>query len=119
MSYEYDNRNGRRNTGRGQPPPSWGGWGRGPQQPQRDYPPYPPYQQGGWSGPQPTYDEGPQYAFQIGQMVRHKATGTELSVIRYGREQLECRMPDLSSNWFYPHELEPIVANDPPHEEKK
>lgn len=111
----YDNRNGGRNNNR-QRPYNGGGWGSPPPGYRDDRPPYPPYQSGGWSGPQPCYDQGPQYPFEIGQMVRHKATGTELSVIRFGREQLECRMPDLSSNWFYPHELEPIVAEGGPND---
>ena len=46
--------------------------------------------------------------YEINQPVKHVATGTRLTVIRYGREQVECRKPDLSSEWFYLYELEPI-----------
>lgn len=51
----------------------------------------------------------PNIPFEIGQKVIHTATGLELSVIRFGREQVECRKPDLSSAWFYAYELEPIA----------
>ena len=60
-----------------------GGYGRG------DYPPR---------------EECP---FSIGQKLRHKYTGTELFMIREGREQIECRTPDMRTEWFYIHELEP------------
>ena len=46
--------------------------------------------------------------YEINQPVRHIATGVKLTVIRYGREQIECRKPDLSAEWFYLYELEPI-----------
>ena len=46
--------------------------------------------------------------YEINQPVRHVATGIKLTVIRYGREQVECRKPDLSSEWFYLYELEPF-----------
>lgn len=46
--------------------------------------------------------------YEVGQMVRHCATNTELLVVRIGREQVECRLPDLTSQWFYVHEIEPI-----------
>ena len=42
----------------------------------------------------------------------HTATGMELSVVRFGREQLECRKPDLSTVWLYEYELEPVTGND-------
>ena len=44
--------------------------------------------------------------FKINQAVRHIGTGAKLIVIRYGREQVECRKPDLSSDYFYIYELE-------------
>lgn len=47
--------------------------------------------------------------FEINQPVRHIATGIRLVVIKYGREQVECRKPDLSSDYFYLYELEPIT----------
>ena len=59
------------------------------------------------------YEPAPPIPFELGQMVRHRATGTELSVIRIGREQVECRMPDLTSAWFYVHELEPMDNGAP------
>lgn len=50
--------------------------------------------------------------FSINQPVKHIATGVKLSVIRIGREQIECRKPDLSSEWFYEYELEPIAEGN-------
>lgn len=60
-------------------------------------------------GYQPQQDpfQNPGFPFDIGQVVIHKATKEELTVIRFGREQIECRLPNLSSEWFYVHELEP------------
>ena len=49
------------------------------------------------------------FKFDIGQKVLHIATGTELSVIGFGREQIECRKPDLNTVWVYEHEIEPIT----------
>lgn len=46
--------------------------------------------------------------YEINQPVRHIATGTRLIVINYGREQIECRKPDLTAEYFYEYELEPI-----------
>ena len=46
--------------------------------------------------------------FEINEPVIHVATGIKLTVIRYGREQVECRKPDLSSEWFYLYELQPL-----------
>lgn len=81
-----------------------GGWGRG----------------GGWdNGYGGGYDRNSdrRFRFEIGEKVIHAASGLELSVISYGREQLECRKPDLTTGWFYEHELEPISngsANNAP-----
>lgn len=50
--------------------------------------------------------------YQINQAVRHIATGTKLIVIKIGREQVECRKPDLCADWFYLYELEPFGANE-------
>lgn len=75
------------------------------------------YGRGGWGD---NYDRGDygrggydrnndrRFRFEIGEKVIHVASGLELSVINYGREQLECRKPDLSTGWFYEHELESI-----------
>ena len=49
------------------------------------------------------------HPFEINEVVRHKATGARLVVIRYGREQVECRKPDLSADYFYLYELEPMT----------
>ena len=49
--------------------------------------------------------------YALNQPVRHIATGTRLIVINYGREQIECRKPDLSADYFYPYELEPYDEN--------
>jgi len=57
--------------------------------------------------PNQGYQPQPQdFPCDIGQVVIHKYTGEELTVIRFGREQVECRLPNLSSDWFYIHELE-------------
>lgn len=50
--------------------------------------------------------------FQLNQVVRHIATGIKLVVINYGREQVECRKPDLSADYFYLHELEAIPEGE-------
>lgn len=71
---------------------------------------------GGYDDRRGGYDNGPQqerqFRFDIGQKVIHTATGMELSVVRFGREQLECRKPDLSTVWLYEYELEPVTGND-------
>ena len=95
----YGFNNGRRGNGRGWDQSGWGqggypngrGWGGPPAG-------------GPWGGPpQPR-----QFSFSIGEKVLHVASGIELNVIGYGREQLECRKPDLTSEWFYEHELAPL-----------
>lgn len=72
----------------------------------------------GWGGTAPyqgrqQFDKfnNPTFGFDIGEKVIHSATGIELSVISYGREQLECRKPDLNTIWCYPHELEHIAPS--------
>ena len=50
----------------------------------------------------------PSSQYDIGQKVVHIATGTELSIISFGREQIECRKPDLDTVWVYEHEIAPI-----------
>ena len=50
--------------------------------------------------------------YDLNQPVRHIATGVKLIVINYGREQVECRKPDLSSDYFYLHELEPFDGKE-------
>ena len=50
--------------------------------------------------------------YEINEPVRHIATGVKLIVINYGREQVECRKPDLSADYFYLHELEPFVESN-------
>lgn len=65
------------------------------------------YDRGGYD--RPSFDRmnsNGRFHFEIGQKVIHVATGLELSVISFGREQIECRKPDLSTGWFYEHELE-------------
>lgn len=56
--------------------------------------------------PAPSYQPADNFPFGIGQVVIHKSTGEELTVIRFGREQVQCRLPNLSSEWFYIHELD-------------
>lgn len=55
------------------------------------------------------YAPGMPLPFEINQPVRHIATGIKLIVIKYGREQIECRKPDLSAEYFYDYELEPWI----------
>ena len=62
------------------------------------------------------YDARPNFPYEIGQKVVHKATGMELSVINYGREQLECRKPDLGTVWCYVHELAPLPGDEAPQQ---
>lgn len=50
--------------------------------------------------------------FKINQIVRHIGTGVKLVVIGYGREQVKCRKPDLSADYFYIYELEEIKEDD-------
>lgn len=96
----YNNRGGWNNGYGGGP--NRGGYNNGPR-----------YNNNGWGNRNDNYDNrnnGPQqgeFEFDLGQPVRHIATGLKLSVIKFGREQIECRTPDLRSEYFYPHELEP------------
>lgn len=93
MPYNNFNRNGNYNNNRCYGSPRFGGR----------------YNNGGYD----RYGTTDNIHFELGQMVRHRATGIELSVIRIGREQVECRKPDLTSAWFYAHELEPIESTAP------
>lgn len=91
----YDRRGGGGYGGRDN-----GGYGRGG------------YGRGGYDRqPFDRMDGRGRFRFDIGQKVVHSATGIELSVISFGREQIECRMQDLSTAWFYEHELEPVDMN--------
>lgn len=94
MGY-YNDRNGYDNYGRG-------GYGRRDNYGGRDG----GYGRGGYDRQPFDRMDGHRFRFDIGQKVIHTATGTELSVISFGREQIECRKPDLSTAWFYEHELE-------------
>ena len=58
------------------------------------------------------HDRSDKRPFALNQVVRHIGTGILLTVIGYGREQVQCRKPDLSSDYFYIHELEAINEND-------
>lgn len=95
----YNNRGGWNNGYGGGP--NRGGYNNGPRYNNNN----------GWGGRNDNYrDNAPQqgdFEFELGQPVRHIATGLKLSVIKFGREQIECRTPDLRSEYFYPHELEP------------
>lgn len=86
-----------------------GGYGRGGYGRRDDY--RGGYDRGGYDGRRDfnRFDNrGSQY--DIGQKVVHLATGTELSIISFGREQIECRKPDLDTVWVYEHEIAPIKA---------
>ena len=49
------------------------------------------------------------FKFSVGQKCFLKDfPDTVVSVIRTGREQYECRLPDLNTQWFYEHELEAV-----------
>lgn len=94
MGYQnYNNRGGYNNRGyRGgydRPYDNRGGYDR-------------PYENRPYDG---GYQPQPNCPYEVGQIVWHRASGTELSVIRIGREQVECRTPNLDSQWFYLHEL--------------
>lgn len=65
----------------------------------------------GWNNNQNGYFNNDR-PYELNQPVRHIATGVKLIVINYGREQVECRKPDLSSDYFYLHELEPFDGKD-------
>lgn len=72
---------------------------------------------GGWNNNQNyngngNFDNFNNRPYELNQPVRHIATGVKLIVINYGREQVECRKPDLSSDYFYLHELEPFDGKD-------
>jgi len=100
------------NYGRGGYPPRGGGY-RGPRQPQYNpYPPQPQYDnyQENYRMPFDKEDRDHNFPYEIGQKVVHKATGIELFVISFGREQIECRKPDLTTGWFYVHELAPAES---------
>lgn len=59
------------------------------------------------------------FSLELGDLVRHRTTGLEMTVIRFGREQVECRIhADMSPNWFYESELEFIhhEGEAPEHE---
>lgn len=100
MAYNNYNNNNRGGYGRGYN--DRGGYGRG----YNDRGGYSRgYDDRGGYEPAPVL---PPIPFEIGQIVRHRATNQELSVIRIGREQVECRLPDLSSQWFYVHELDAV-----------
>ena len=72
------------------------------------------YNRGGYNdrgGYDRQMDQQQDQPFEINQPVRHVGTGAKLIVIKYGREQVECRTPDLRSEYFYLYELEPWPDN--------
>lgn len=56
--------------------------------------------------PNQCYDNSAPRQFNAGDDVIHKQTGIKMRVVKLGREQYECRKPDLSSEYFYEDELE-------------
>lgn len=53
-----------------------------------------------------------QLNYQIGDRCRVRGTDIEVTIIRLGREQYECRiMSDLRTEWFYENELE-LMSDD-------
>lgn len=56
------------------------------------------------------YDDRPQNngKYNIGDVLNVIGHGITVHVVRIGREQYECRLPDLRTEWFYEHELEPV-----------
>lgn len=97
----YNNNRGNFFNNRGGYPPQ----GPGPNGPWQDRGQYPDQGQGGYA-PSPN----PDCPYAIGEMVLHRATNTEMSVIRIGREQVQCRLPDMRAEWFYVEEL--VSASD-------
>lgn len=59
------------------------------------------------------------FSLELGDVVKHRTTGLEMTVIRFGREQLQCRIhADMSPNWFYESELDFVRhEGEPPEEE--
>lgn len=54
--------------------------------------------------------DGPQNngKYNIGDVLNVIGHNITVHVVRIGREQYECRLPDLRTEWFYEHELEPV-----------
>ena len=47
-----------------------------------------------------------EFKYKVGDVCRLNANpDIQATIIRIGREQYECRMPDLRTIWFYEHEL--------------
>ena len=95
-----------------------GGWGRGYNN-NRGYDRDDRYDRGydnrrddrGYRG----YDDAPRnnFKFSVGQKCYLKDyPDTVVSIIRRGREQYECRLPSLDTQWFYEHELEAVEMTD-------
>ena len=63
------------------------------------------YNRGGYDR---QYQQPRHMRYDVGQRVIHRASGIELTIVRLGREQYECRKPDLSTGWFYENELDPM-----------
>lgn len=53
------------------------------------------------------YDDQPARKYNVGDVLRIVDTDVIVRVIHLGREQYECRLPDLRTQYFYEHELEP------------
>ena len=76
-----------------------------------NYPPRDNYYngRGGYQQPMQYDDRPPILNYPIGTKCTSKSfPDITVSIIRLGNEQYECRLPDLRTEWFYEHELEPI-----------
>lgn len=53
------------------------------------------------------------FLYDVGQRcILRNYPDVIVSVIRQGREQYECRLPDLTTQWFFEHELAPYEEKD-------
>ena len=48
------------------------------------------------------------FKYSTGILVHIINSDINATIIRIGREQYKCRLPDMSTQWFYEEELEPI-----------
>lgn len=104
MGWNNNNWNDRRGYnnygggGRRRPPQNWDS------RDSRDYGGYPPENRG-YGG----YSNDVSLKYNIGQRCKLvNFPDTIVAIIRLGREQYECRLPDLTTQWFYENELEPV-----------
>jgi len=52
--------------------------------------------------------------YNLNSICRVKNSEILVTIIRIGREQYECRLPDASTRWFYEYELELVSEGTTP-----